>query len=125
MNEDQFAKNIARTLNEGLPRISDANLAKLRAGRQKAMEKYRAPIRILGMVTVSGQVLDVSGWARKPLFWVPAIAIAASIAFATLNGADDGYDDVGELDAKLLTGELPIDAFLDQDFGSWVKESAN
>ena len=125
MNEDQFAKNIARTLNEGLPRISDANLAKLRAGHQKAMEKYRAPIRILGMVTVSGQVLDVSGWARKPLFWVPAIAIAASIAFATLNGADDGYDDIGELDAKLLTGELPIDAFLDQDFGSWVKESAN
>ena len=125
MNEDQFAKNIARTLNEGLPRISDANLAKLRAGRQKAMEKYRVPIRILGMVTVSGQVLDVSVWARKPLFWVPAIAIAASIAFATLNGADDGYDDVGELDAKLLTGELPIDAFLDQDFGSWVKESAN
>ena len=48
MNEDQFAKNIARTLNEGLPRIPDANVAKLRAGRQKAMEKYRAPIRILG-----------------------------------------------------------------------------
>ena len=125
MNDEEFAKNIARSLNGGLARISDENLAKLRAGRQKAMEKYRAPIRILGLVTVSGQVLDVSSWARNPLFWVPAIAIAASIAFATLNGADDGYDDVGEIDAKLLTGELPIDAFLDKDFGSWVKESAN
>ena len=125
MNDEEFAKNIARSLNGGLARISDENLAKLRAGRQKAMEKYRAPIRILGLVTVSGQVLDVSSWARNPLFWVPAIAIAASIALATLNGADDGYDDVGEIDAKLLTGELPIDAFLDKDFGSWVKESAN
>ena len=125
MNDEEFAKNIARSLNEGLARISDENLAKLRAGRVKAMEAYRAPVRILGLVTVSGQVLDVSSWARKPLFWVPAIAIAASIAFATLNGADDGYDDVGEIDAKLLTGELPIDAFLDKDFGSWVKESAN
>jgi hypothetical protein len=44
----------------------------------------------------------------------------------TYNATDDNIaDDVGgEFDAELLTGELPINAFLDKDFGSWVKESS-
>jgi hypothetical protein len=29
--------------------------------------------------------------------------------------------EIGELDAALLTGELPVDAFLDKDFDSWLK----
>ena len=44
---------------------------------------------------------------------MPVLAVAANIALYSWNGsADQRYDDVGELDAKLLTGELPIDAFL-------------
>ena len=123
MNEKDFAKKIARTLNWGLSRIEDDKLAKLRAGRLKAMEAYREPLTVLGLATVSGQTLDVSNWIRKPLFWLPALAIAAAIIAYSWNSADDIYDDVGELDAKILTGELPIDAFLDKDFASWVKES--
>jgi hypothetical protein len=29
-------------------------------------------------------------------------------------------DDAGDIDAQLLTQELPPDAFLDQDFRSWL-----
>ena len=32
--------------------------------------------------------------------------------------------DIGELDAQLLTGELPIDAFLDEDFDQWLKSAS-
>ena len=123
MNEKEFAENVARALNLGLTRIDDDKLAKLRASRQKAIDAYREPVSILGVATVSGQVLDISTWIRKPVVWLPILAIAAAIATYSLTGSDDGYDDVGELDAKLLTGELPIDAFLDKDFGAWVKES--
>ena len=124
MNEKDFGQKITRTLNWGLSRIEEDKLARLRAGRRKAMDAYREPVTILGLVTVSGQTLDVSNWMRKPLFWLPVLAIAAAIGAYSLNGADDVYDDVGELDAKILTGELPIDAFLDKDFASWVKESS-
>ena len=124
MNEKDFGQKITRTLNWGLSRIEEDKLAKLRAGRGKAMEAYREPVTILGLVTVSGQTLDVSNWMRKPLFWLPVLAIAAAIFAYSWNSADDIYDDVGELDAKILTGELPIDAFLDKDFASWVKESS-
>lgn len=125
MNEKDFGRKITRTLNWGLSRIEEDKLAKLRAGRRKAMEAYREPVTILGLITVSGHTLDVSNWMRKPLFWLPIVAIAAAIfAYSWNNSADDIYDDVGELDAKILTGELPIDAFLDKDFASWVKESS-
>ena len=124
-NEKDFAQKITRTLNWGLSRIEDDKLARVRAGRQKALAAYREPVTILGLVTVSGHTLDVSNWIRKPLFWLPILAIVAAITTYGFSSADDLYDDVGgELDAQLLTGELPINAFLDKDFGSWVKESS-
>ena len=124
MDEQDFGKKVTSTLNWGLSRIEDDKLARLRAARQKAMNAYRAPVKVLGLVTVSGQMLDVSSWIRKPLFWLPVLAIALAVFTYSWNTGDDDTDDVGELDAKLLTGELPIDAFLDKDFASWVKESS-
>ena len=123
--DKDFAQKITRTLNWGLSRIEDEKLARIRAGRQKALAACREPVSILGLVTVSGHTLDVSNWIRKPLFWLPILAIVAAVAAYTLSGTDDIYDETGgELDAQLLTGELPINAFLDKDFGSWVKESS-
>jgi Protein of unknown function (DUF3619) len=122
--EKDFARKITHTLNWGLSRIEDDKLARVRAGRQKALAAYREPVTILGMVTVSGQTLDMSSWIRKPLFWLPILAIVSAVTMYTSSGADDIYDEAGgELDAQLLTGELPINAFLDKDFDSWVKES--
>ena len=123
--EKDFAQKVARTLNLGLSRIDDDKLARIRAGRQRALAAYREPVTILGLVTVSGRTLDVSNWIRKPLFWLPILAVVAAVSAYTLTGNDDIYDETGgELDAQLLTGELPINAFLDKDFGSWVQESS-
>ncbi len=124
MNEKDIAQKVTRTLDWGLSRIEDDKIVKLRAARQKAMAQYKAPINVLGLVTVSGQTLDVSSWIRKPLFWLPVIAIAA--AAVTYNAMDDDViDETSTLDAQLLTGELPINAFLDKDFQSWVKDSSH
>ena len=124
MNERDFAKKVTMNLNWGLTQIDGDKLSKLRAAREKAMENFIAPAPVASLVTPSGQTMNFSNWARKPLFWLPIIAIAA--AAVTYNAMDDDVaDDIGgEFDAKLLTGELPINAFLDKDFGSWVKESS-
>lgn len=122
MNEKELAQKITRTLDWGTSQMDGEKLAKLRSARQAAMKNYREPVNVLGLVTVSGQTLDVSSWIRKPLFWLPILAIVAAVV--TYNAMDDDVaDEAGELDAKLLTGELPINAFLDKDFGSWVKDS--
>jgi hypothetical protein len=123
--EKDFARNIAQSLNFGLSQIEEDKLARIRKSRQLAMAAYREPVTILGMVTVSGQTLDMSSWIRKPLFWLPILVIVATVAGYSLSSSDDNFDESGgELDAQLLTGELPINAFLDKDFGSWVQESS-
>ncbi len=124
MNEKEFSQKITRTLNWGLTRLEDDKLAKLRAARQQAMSQYCEPINVLGLVTVSGQTLNVSSWIRKPLFWLPILAAVVLFASYTFTSDDDIVDESGELDARLLTGELPINAFLDKDFQSWVKDSS-
>ena len=124
MDEKEFAKKVTMNLNWGLSQIDGEKLSKLRAAREKALVNYVEPAVVANLATTSGQTLNFSGWVRKPLFWLPIVAIAA--AAVTYNAMDDDIaDDAGgELDAKLLTGELPINAFLDKDFGSWVKESS-
>ena len=123
MNENEIAKKITQTLDYGVSRMDEANIAKLRTARQKAMANYREPINVMGLVTVSGQTLNLSSWMTKPLFWLPILAIAAAaVAYNSMD--DDIVDDSGALDAQLLTGELPINAFLDKDFQSWVKDSS-
>ena len=124
MNEREFAKKVTMNLNWGLTQIDGDKLAKLRAAREKVMANYAEPVAVATMATTSGQTVNISSWVRKPLFWLPILAIAALAL--TYNATDENIaDDAGgELDANLLTGELPINAFLDKDFGSWVKESS-
>lgn len=124
MNEKEFSQKITRTLNWGLSRIEDDKLGKLREARQQAMSHFREPANVLGLATTSGHTLDVSSFIRKPLFWLPIVAVVAVFASYTYTWDDDIVDETGELDAKLLTGELPINAFLDKDFQSWVQESS-
>ena len=125
MNDKEFGQNIVRTLDWGANQLDAAKLKKLHAAREQALNAYRAPVRLFGLVTVSGNMLDFSSIVRKPLFLIPIIAAFVAVAGIMWMPSDDNYDDVGELDAKLLAGELPIDAFLDKDFATWVQESSH
>lgn len=122
MNEKDFAAKVARTLNWGLTRIEDDKLARLRTARAKAMEAYREPITIAGLVTISGPSPSTKyDLIQKPLIWLPMLVLIAMLAGA--NWFKDPNADIGDLDAALLTGELPINAFLDKDLDSWLKGS--
>ena len=125
MNDKEFGQNIARTLDWGANQLDPAKLKKLHAAREQALSAYRTPVRVFGLITVSGNMLDISSMVRKPLFLIPIIAAFIAVAGILWMPSDDNYDDVGELDAKLLAGELPIDAFLDKDFATWVQESSH
>ncbi len=122
MNEKDFSKNLKPYLDASAAALSPAQASRLADARQKALAAYREPVRVLGLVTVSGRVRDPAYLARQPLLWLTILVLAAAVWFAQPATTEDLYDDAGAIDAKLLTGELPIDAFLDKDFAEWVKE---
>ena len=57
---------------------------------------------------------------QQVLLWLPIVILLATLAAKALAPEVD----LGELDAQLLTGELPIDAFLDEDFDQWLKNAS-
>jgi hypothetical protein len=120
MNEKDFNSKIAGFLKQGESRIGEINEVKLRSARLRAMEAYREPVRVLGLVTIPGPATTLKySFIQRPLLLLPVVILIAVLASANLRQADPG-----ELDAQLLTGELPIEAFLDKDFSSWLDDAS-
>ena len=77
-------------------------------------------MRIFGLVTVSGGTAQVIRYSivQRALLFLPVLLLIGFLAAQSMEEPD-----LGELDAQLLTQELPPDAFLDQDFRSWLGKS--
>jgi len=120
MNEKDFANKLKPWLDRSAQQVGEMQAIRLKAARLRAMDAWREPVRLFGLVTVSAstaQTLQYSVLQRALLF----VPIAALVVFLALQSARE--TDLGEIDAQLLTQELPPDAFLDQDFRSWLGKS--
>ena len=120
MNEKEFAAKLKPWLDRSAAGIGEFQATKLKAARLRALDAFREPVRILGVVTVSAGTAQAIQYRVFPqaLLWVPIVALLATLAIKSVGEAD-----LGALDAQLLTQELPPDAYLDQDFRSWLGDS--
>jgi hypothetical protein len=53
-----------------------------------------------------------------------AAVLVAAVAIGLSWQSGGNGPDIAEIDAALLTDELPINAFLDQGFDSWLKRGS-
>ena len=117
MNEKEFAEKLKPWLERTASGIGEMQAARLKAARLRALDAYREPVRLFGLVTVSAgtaQSLQYNVFQRA-IMWLPLVALLAFL------GAQSAREpDLGDLDAQLLTQELPPDAFLDSDFRTWL-----
>jgi len=122
MNEKDFSQKLRPWLDRSADSVGEIQATRLRAARLRALDQWREPVRLLGLVTVgegTAQTLKYSV-LQQALMWLPIVILLATLAAKALSPEVD----VGELDAMLLTGELPIDAFLDKDFDQWLKSAS-
>jgi hypothetical protein len=120
MTEKDFAERVRPWLERGAAQVGEMQATRLKAARLRAMDAYREPVRLFGVVSVSRGTLQTIqyGIVQRALLVLPILALLAALAVKSANETD-----IGELDAQLLTQELPPDAFLDQDFRSWLGHS--
>jgi hypothetical protein len=120
MNENEFASKIKPWLDRSAAQIGDMQSTKLKAARLRALDAYREPVRLFGLVTLpAGTAQTIHyGIIQRALLFVPILALLATLAIQSLSESD-----VSDIDAQLLTQELPPDAFIDQDFRSWLVKS--
>lgn len=118
MNETEFADKLKPWLERGATGIGEMQAVKLKSARLRAMDAYREPVRLFGLVPMSASRAQAIqyGIFQRALLFVPLLALLAVLAVRTL----DTEMEPGDLDALLLTQELPPDAFIDQEFRSWL-----
>jgi hypothetical protein len=129
MNEQHFGRRIKETLDQGLqlPRAHEERLAR---ARELALARQRVAAPMAVFAGMDGLLrLGPSQIAARILF--PLLALGTgigSVAYyhqyqqAQLAQARQAAE-IEEIDASLLTGELPIKAYLDEDFQAWLKRS--
>jgi hypothetical protein len=122
MNEKEFGKKLQPWLERSAAGVGEMQATRLRAARLRALDAYREPVRLLGFLAVGQGTLQLIKYSvlQQALLWLPPIILFALLTMRILFPEID----VGELDALLLTGELPIDAFLDEDFDQWLKSAS-
>lgn len=129
LNEQRLANRIRPALNHGT-RLDARILERLRAAREQALEHRRVapagervPELDWSAVSDTGALARFGGLGGLSLrFILPtALMIAGVIAVYTWQQEQRAVE-VEELDAQLLTDDLPIDAYLDRGFEAWLKK---
>jgi hypothetical protein len=120
MNENEFGAKLKPWLDRAAGGVGEMQATRLKAARLRALDAYQEPVRVFGLVTVAGGVAQVIRYSivQRALLFVPVLLLLGFLAVQSMEEPD-----LGELDAQLLTQELPPDAFLDQDFRSWLGKS--
>jgi hypothetical protein len=133
MNEQHLASTIATALDAGL-RLGPETAARLKIARERALERHgMARSGTAAMVAGRGATARLGrpggSWAQAGLsvacllvalvgvhYWQEARQAALAAAQFT--------EELVEVDTQVLTSDLPIKAYLDEDFQAWLKQSS-
>lgn len=123
--DDAFAKNIVRLLDDGNGRLDPALRERLLTARKAALSQYREqPGHVWGLVRAGGSMTRFMDDHRGTGYLVAGAALLIALAGVAYWPKSNGAGDFAEIDVGLLTDELPINAYLDKGFDSWLKRSS-
>jgi hypothetical protein len=121
MNEQQFANKVRQALDQGARSIHPMAAERLRAARERALAGRRAA-RVPALAWADNVLGSFGGlWLRLVL---PALFVLLSVAAIYTWQQNQRLAEIEEIDAELLTDDLPIDAYLDRGFQEWLKKRA-
>jgi Protein of unknown function (DUF3619) len=125
MNEQQTAHRIRQLLNRGLD-LDASKLGRLKAAREQALARQRAtaPVFMLAWADAAiGRFGSPASIASRTLLPI-AVLVLGLIAINQWRDSQTAAE-IEEIDAAVLTGDLPLDAYLDKGFDAWLKRSSH
>jgi hypothetical protein len=126
MNENELASKIVSRLEHGLGTIKQGTAYQLQSARQAALERYReAPEPLFGLAWAG----DVAFRVTTSRYFNTRNMLALGLLILSLIGVTYWQvvlqsNDIADIDANLLTDDLPINAYLDSNFEAWLKRSS-
>ena len=121
--ESQFGNKVRHVLNHGLT-VKASNAERLRAAREQALARQK-PERAHALEFARHAGGRSGGWAGLALrVFLPVIMLLVAVGGVYVWQQGQRIAEIEEIDAQLLTDDLPIDAYLDRGFQNWLKRSA-
>ena len=122
--EDELGRRFARALNAGLNDIDQHALERLRMARENALSKQRLQPAWATAVATDGSKIGVLRYFN-PRYILPIAALILAVAGMIYWQNTQQNDELTDIDTKLLSGDLPIDAYLDKGLDSWLKRTSH
>lgn len=127
VREHEIAQKIVRELDRSTHSISGDTVARLSIAREQALAQFQFQhTPALGMAGVGQFVTHMFG---RPIA-VTRYALSLTVLILGLTGivywqnSNGNGNELADIDARLLTDDLPIDAYLDKGFDSWLKRQS-
>ena len=116
MNEEELAERVAKYLDSGLDDLPAGTLYRLRLAREKALSQVRDDE--LPDVPRAAAATLLSRRLLVPVFAV--ILMLSGLVVWQQQSIQSTRTELAELDAQVLSDELPVTAYLDQGFEVWL-----
>jgi 2-methylaconitate cis-trans-isomerase PrpF len=129
--EINFAYRVRHALNENLDQLPAATSNRLAAARQLALSRKKpdAARRVVVPRLATTHGSDGDGFFSRPLSWIGrmSVALPVVIVFAGLVGMyqvekRQHIVELAEIDAMVLSDELPLTAYLDHGFNAYLAQ---
>ena len=129
MNTDDlnFAYKVRHALNDHLDTLPAATTDRLAAARKAAIarKKAHAPVKVAQRQLAGniGALFSFSSLGRMGVV-VPLLVLVAGLAGIYQYEEQQRIAETAELDAAVLSDELPLTAYLDQGFNAYLAQRA-
>ena len=137
MNTDElnFAYKIRHALNERLDDLPASTTDRLAQARKMALARKKAHVEVPMSVRVAKTELATAGgflggllpqrfgWLGRMGVALPMLALVAGLAGIYQYEQQQRIADLAEIDAAVLSDELPLSAYLDHGFNAYLTQS--
>ena len=128
--QDQFGRRVAARLDDGLAALPHDITERLRAGRMQVLAQRKVPaLQPARSVSVSADGQATLGGDERLSLWqriasaLPIVLLVAGLVTIHVVQNDRRAREVAEVDAALLTDDLPPSAYADPGFVQFLKSS--
>ena len=128
-NEFKFVNKVRNALDDSLDNLPLATSDRLAAARKLALarKKAAAPLRAVAPRHVLAGL--GGGFFQEPVSWLgrmgmmlPLVVLVGGLIGLYVDERQQRIDDLAEIDALVLTDELPLTAYLDHGFNAYLSK---
>ncbi len=123
--EDRFARQLCRVLDDGTNQLDHGIAERLRAARERALLQQRAVLASSVKIGAGGTATLGGDDERHPLRML--LVILALLIGVGLTYVWNGFSQASEneeIDSALLADDLPPNAYLDKGFQAWLEQDS-